>query len=145
MRIVVLALTVLLAFSSSAQTNPFLDPGFWKKNPSVEDIRKAIAEGHDPLAFNSNAFDGITLAINNNAPYETIVYLLNQPGASVHRITHDGRIYLHWAASRGQVELVNYLIKKGSKLDAEDSRGTVPIAFAANGGQSNPAVYNAFF
>ena len=145
MRIVLLALLTLLTVSALAQTNPFLDPGFWKKNPAVEDVKKAIGEGHDPLAFNSNAFDGITLAINNNAPYETIVFLLNHPGASVHRITHDGRIYLHWAANRGQVKLVKYLIEKGSNLDAEDSRGTLPVAFAANGGQSNPAVYDAFF
>lgn len=145
MRIVVTALLAFLAVSSSAQTNPFLDPGFWKKNPTVGEVKKAIGEGHDPLAFNSNAFDGITLAINNNAAFETIVYLLDQPGASVNRITHDGRIYLHWAANRGQVELVKYLIRKGANLDAEDSRGTLPVAFAANGGQSNPDVYNAFF
>lgn len=142
----ILILTLLFAAATvQAQKNVFLEQSFWKENPSVETVKAAIAQGNDPLAFNPSSFDGPTLAINNGAPNETVKYLLTIPGISVKRITHDSRIYLHWAASKGNVELVEYLLAQGSDVDHEDSHGYAPIAFAANGGQTNPALYEAFF
>lgn len=139
-----IALT-LATLATQAQKNVFLEQSFWKENPSVDAVKAAIAQGNDPLAFNPSSFDGTTLAINNGAPNETVKYMLTIPGITVKRLTHDSRIYLHWAASKGNVELVEYLLANGSSLDQEDSHGYVPIAFAANGGQSNPALYEAFF
>ncbi|MCR6718944.1 MAG: ankyrin repeat domain-containing protein [Chitinophagaceae bacterium] len=145
MRKLVAALFILGTLTAQAQKNVFLEQSFWKENPSVETVKAAIAQGNDPHAFNPSSFDGITLAINNGAPNETVKYLLELPGSSVNRVTHDSRIYLHWAGSKGNVELVEYLLAKGANLDHEDSRGTLPVAYAANGGQVNPALYEAFF
>lgn len=140
-----LAALVLISVSVKAQKNQLLDPNFWKQKPDVAAVKAAIDKNNDPLAYNPASYDAVTLAINNDAPNETVKYLVELPDMGVKRITHDSRIYLHWAASRGNVELVEYLLAKGSDYNAEDSHGSIPIAFAANAGQANTAIYEAFF
>lgn len=145
MKNLLLAALVLVSVSVKAQKNQLLDPNFWKQKPDVAAVKAAIEKNNDPLAYNPASFDAVTLAINNDAPNETVKYLIEMPGIGVKRITHDSRIYLHWAASKGNVELVEYLLAKGSDYNAEDSHGTIPITFAANAGQANTALYEAFF
>lgn len=136
---------MITSLSLKAQKNVFLEQSFWKENPDVAAVKAAIEKGNDPLAFNPASFDAATLAINNGAPDETVKYLVELPGAGVGRLTHDSRIYLHWAAYKGNVALVEYLLAKGSDVNHEDSHGYVPVAFAANAGQTAPALYEAFF
>lgn len=133
------------AWMSAQQKNSLLDQSFWKTAPDVAAVQAEIAKGNNPSAATSNAFDVATMAINNDAPLATIQFLLEQPGNEVSKLTHDSRIYLHWAANRGNVALVEYLIKKGSDINLEDSKGETPLTFAAIGAQSNTALYEAFF
>jgi len=132
-------------FVSAQQKNTLLEQSFWKTSPDIETVKAEIAKGNNPSEANANAFDVTTLAINNDAPVATIKFLIEQPGNSVTKLTHDNRIYLHWAAYRGNTELVEYLINKGSDVNFEDSHGTTPADFAASNGQSSPAMYDAFF
>ncbi|WP_431241246.1 ankyrin repeat domain-containing protein [Flavobacterium sp. P21] len=138
-----LALTTAL-FVSAQQKNTLLDASFWKTAPDVNTVKAEIAKGNNPAEANANAFDVTTLAINNDAPLESIKFLLDQPGNPVSKSTHDNRIYLHWATYRGNTQLVQYLISKGSDINLEDSHGTTPLVFAASNGQSDPALYEAF-
>ncbi len=132
-------------FVNAQQKNTLLEQSFWKTSPTVETVKAEIAKGNNPAEANINAFDVTTLAINNDASIAAIKFLIEQPGNSITKLTHDNRIYLHWAAYRGNTELVEYLIAKGSDVKFEDSHGTTPIDFAASNGQSNPALYDAFF
>ncbi|WP_264524273.1 ankyrin repeat domain-containing protein [Flavobacterium sp. N502536] len=132
-------------FVSAQQKNILLEQSFWKTAPDVNAVKAEIAKGNSPVAPNANAFDATVIAINNDAPIASIKFLLDQPGNTVTKLTHDNRIYLHWAAYRGNLELVNYLIAKGSDINLEDSHATTPIAFAASNGQTNTALYDAFF
>ncbi|WP_125721841.1 ankyrin repeat domain-containing protein [Flavobacterium ustbae] len=132
-------------FVSAQQKNTLLDAAYWKTSPSTENVKAEIAKGNNPAEANVNAFDVTTLAINNDAPVETIKFLIDQPGNSITKLTHDNRIYLHWAAYKGNTALVQYLIAKGSDVNFEDSHGTAPADFAASNGQSNPEMYEAFF
>lgn len=146
MKNISLVLSLVVSGLLSAQKgNTLLDQGFWKKNPDVAVVKAEIEKGNDASALNPSAFDPTVIAINNNASNEVIKFLLDQKGNDVNKITHDGRIYLHWAASKGNVELVDYLIKKGSNLNLEDSHDATPLVFAANGGQNNTALYDLFF
>lgn len=132
-------------FVNAQQKNLLLEQSFWKTAPDVTAIKAEIAKGNNPAEANVNAFDVTTLAINNDAPIESIKFLVEQPGNSITKLTHDNRIYLHWAAYRGNTELVQYLITKGSDVNFEDSHGTTPLAFAAVNGFLNSAVAEAFF
>lgn len=132
-------------FANAQQKNTLLEQSFWKTTPDVNTVKAEIAKGNSPSASTSNAFDVTVLAINNDAPAETIKFLLEQPGNEVSKPTHDNRIYLHWAAAKGNVEIIKYLIAKGSDINLEDSHGAFPITAAAGSGQSNTEIYEAFF
>ncbi|MET0464943.1 MAG: ankyrin repeat domain-containing protein [Chitinophagaceae bacterium] len=142
-------LLAILSFATitagAQQKNVFLDQAFWKTNPSVDAVKAEIAKGSNPAESNSNAFDGVVMAINSMAPNESIKFMLDQKGNEINKITHDSRTYIFWAANRGNVELVEYLLSKGARIDLEDSHGTSPMGFAAGGGQANPKLYEAFF
>ncbi|HEY6141885.1 MAG TPA: ankyrin repeat domain-containing protein [Flavobacterium sp.] len=132
-------------FVSAQQKNTLLEQSFWKTTPDVAAVQAEIAKGSNPSESNDRAFDAVTIAINNDAPNATIKFLLDQPGNPVTKSTHDNRRYLHWAANKGNVEIVNYLISKGSDINYEDSLGTSALVLAASSGQKNTAVYDAFF
>lgn len=136
---------VATLFVNAQQKNTLLEASYWKTSPDVTAVKAEIAKGNNPSESNANAFDVTVIAINNDAPLPSIKFLLDQPGNPLNKPTHDNRIYLHWAAYRGNTELVEYLIEKGSDINLEDSHGTTPLAFAAANGQANPKLYEAFF
>lgn len=125
-----------------AQQNVFLDQAFWKTNPTVAIVNEAVEKGNDPAQRNRGGFDPVVLAINNQAPNETVKHLLTFKGNEVDKNTHDSRIYLHWAAARGNVEIIEFLLNKGSNVHAADSHGNTPLNFAASGGQKNTVVFD---
>jgi ankyrin repeat protein len=132
-------------FVSAQQKNTLLEQSFWKTFPDVNAVKAEIAKGNSPSASNDRSFDAVVLAINNDAPAATIKFLLEQPGNEVSKSTHDNRIYLHWAASKGNLEIVEYLIAKGSDVNLEDSHSSFPVTAAASSGVSNTAIYEALF
>jgi len=145
MKKILLAALMTATLLVNAQQNILLDQNFWKTSPDLEALKAAIAKGSDPSQLNPVAFDPVVMAINNNASFESIKFLLDQPGNSVNKLTHDARIYLHWAALKGNIELTKYLITKGSDINLEDSHGTTPLVFASGSGQTNFDLYEAFF
>ena len=89
-------------------------------------------------------FDAVVYAINAQESTDVIKFLLDQKGVDVNKPTHDARTYLFWAANKGNVDVVEYLISKGAKVNMEDSHGMTPISFAASAGQPNTKLYDAF-
>ena len=144
MKKIIIAALLLSSYFGNAQ-NSLLNADFWKKSPDLSTVKTEISKGNSPSEANRGNHDVVSIAINNNAPLETILYLIEQEGNSVSKNTHDGRTYLHWAASRGNAELVNYLIEKGSDVNRTDDKGATPISFAASNGQTNTAVYDLLF
>lgn len=138
------AITLLFSLGAFAQQNTLLESTFWQGKPEVEAVKAEVAKGADPSQLNANAFDPVVLAINASAPNATIKYLIDQKGNDVAKLTHDGRIYLHWAAYKGNTEIMEYVIGKGSKLSTLDSHGATPLTFAAGAGITNPEVYDLF-
>lgn len=145
MKKIVTVIFTLFCFSAMAQqTNTLLDQSFWQDAPNVAAVKAEIAKGNNPLQSNFMSMDPVVLAINAQAPTATIKFLLDQPGMDPNKPTHDARTYLHWAANRGNDEVMEYLISKGAKVNVEDSHGTTPLTFAASSGQQNTKVYDIF-
>ncbi|RYF99824.1 MAG: ankyrin repeat domain-containing protein, partial [Chitinophagaceae bacterium] len=142
MKIIAIAILSFTSASTMAQKNIFLDQAYWKTGPTVEQVKAEIAKGNSPSELSGNSFDAVVTAINASAPNESIKFLLTQPGNDVNKLTHDGRTYIFWAASRGNVEVMEYLLGKGAKLDVIDSHGATVLNFAASGGQQNTKVYD---
>lgn len=140
-RIFITGCIALLSLVANAQrggnnsTNNLLNQNFWKNQPSVEAVKAEIQKGNNPLESNQMNMDPIVLAINSNAPAETIKFLMSQPGFDVNRPSHEGRTYLHWAVNKGDKEVVAALIEKGAKGNALDAHDVTPLGFASMGGQ----------
>ncbi len=145
MKKLVLAIAVLFSISANAQKNVLLEQSFWQNKPDVNAVKAEIEKGADPAEFNNNSFDPVVMAINASAPDETVKFLLAQKGNTVNKLTHDGRIYLHWAANKGNIPMVEYLLSKGSDVSLKDSHGTSPMNFAASAGQQDTKLYDLFF
>lgn len=142
MKKIILAILTIASLSAQAQKNTFFDQAFWKGNTDLASIKAEIAKGSNPSELNASSFDAVVYAINSNAPQESILFLLAQPGNDVNKITHDSRTYLIWAAQRGNVPVMEYLLKNGSKVDIQDSHGYTALTFAAAAGQQNTKVYD---
>lgn len=144
MKKLLIGLTTLISFAAQAQKNNLLDQSFWQSSPDVNAVKSEIEKGSNPSQFNAMSFDPVVMAINAQAPTATVEYLLSLPGNDVAKLTHDGRTYLHWAANRGNADVVEYLLKKGAKVNIQDSHGTTPLLFAASSGQQNIKIYDLF-
>ncbi len=127
---------------TAQQNNELLDRAFWRTSPGVEDLKIKIAEGNDPLAMTSAAFDPTVYALLEKAPFETIKYLIDLQGDAATKLTHDGRSYLMWAAYAGQKQATQYLIDLGSDITLVDDHGYAVIPFCATTGMDKQEVYD---
>ncbi|MEM6642826.1 MAG: ankyrin repeat domain-containing protein [Bacteroidota bacterium] len=121
--------------------NIFHDRKFWKEKPSIEEIKVKIAEGNSPTELTEYNFDAIGYAILEKNPVETIAFLLEQ-GNDVNKLTHDARTYIFWAAYKGDLNLMKFLVKKGAQTDIVDQHGYTLFMFAAVTGQENQEIYD---
>lgn len=125
-----------------AQENPLLTRAFWKTNPSVEEVKVAVANGADATAFDRNYFDPTCFAILENASMPVMEYLLSFEGNAINKISHDERTYLFWASYRANLPLMQYLFDNGARMDLKDDKGNTVLIFTAGRGISNTKVYD---
>ncbi len=136
---------LLIGFISpffAQDSNIFLKRDYWKSNPSITDIEKNIAEGHDVVALNRFGFDAVSYALIENVETKTVKYLLTKKGNDVNKLTHDGRTYIFWAAYKNNLELMDFLVRQGAKTDIIDDHGNTVLNFAAVTGQTNIKLYD---
>lgn len=136
---------LVLALQAQQSNNPLMSTDFWNEKTSVKDVQVAIANGADPAEVGPAFWDATSRAILAGAPLETVKFMVEQEGNGVFRKTHHSRSYLHWAASRGNVPLIKYLIQKGADINYKDSHGDYVIVSAATGAHKNPEVFDVFF
>lgn len=143
-KVLLFAMLFMSIIAVAQQENIFLDRSFWKSNPNLETVKQKITEGNDATALNKNAFDAVIYALLEKADDNVVKHLLSFKDNSVDKKTHDSRIYLHWAAYAGQIEVVKYLLNNGSSVTELDSHGYTPLTFAANAGQKDKVLYETF-
>lgn len=123
-------------------SNVFLDRTYWKDNPSIAQIDQKIAEGNAISELSPYAFDAVCWALIEKTDNTTIKYLLTKEGNDVNKKTHDGRTYIFWAAYRGNLDMMTYLLNKGARTDIIDSHGYSLLNFAAITGQLDTKLYD---
>ena len=136
---------LLLGFSSVSLgqiKNELTERSFWKSSPNLEQVQASVANGNDPSELGRYAFDPLSWALIERAPEDVLMYLLEQPGNDVNKLTHDGRTYIFWAAYRDNIPFMNTLISKGAKTDIIDSHGYSLLNFSAVTGQTNIDLYD---
>ncbi|WP_421810594.1 ankyrin repeat domain-containing protein [Flagellimonas sp.] len=141
-----LGMVAILAVSNTlaqqdGTDNPFMDRDYWASKPSIADINGKIAQGHSITEANRGGFDPTTFAIFGGNPVTTIAHLIDN-GNDVNKRTHDSRTYIFWAASRGDLDIMKYLVEKGAKLDVKDSHGYSLTQFTAATGQTDTKIYD---
>lgn len=141
-RYVTMVCALVVSTQMFSQDNIFLNRDFWTSKPTVETIDQKIKDGHDIAEANASNFDGVTQAILADAPFETITYAISKDGNDINKITHDNRTYIFWAAYRGNLKLMQFLIDQGAKTDITDNKGSTIVNFAAGSGQKNTEVYD---
>ena len=130
-----------ILFVNAQEENIFLKREFWKSKPSVSEIKQNIKKGNDPTEKDRFSFDAVSYAIIDNAPVESIKYLLTIEGNSVSKPTHGGITYLLWASYKGNQDIMRHLLSLGADSSFTTSRGTNMLLMAAVGGVENPEVY----
>jgi len=142
-KIVFIILLSLISIRSFAQeNNVFLERAFWKAQPSIGVIKEKIKEGHNATQLSPFGFDAVTGALLAQADNSIVKYLLSIDGNGVNKLTHDGRTYIFWAAYKGNLEIMQYLLDKGAKTDVIDDKGYSLLTFTAVTGQTDPVLYD---
>ena len=137
-----LFLSLFSIIQINAQENVFWNRAFWDAKPTIALIDAQIKAGNDIAAKNANSFDAVVYAILQQTDNSVIKYILSKKGNDVNKITHDGRTYIFWAAYKGNVDLVKFLIANGAKTNITDDKGNSIVNFAAGAGQQHTEIYD---
>ena len=121
--------------------NVFLNREFWATKPSIEIVKQKLAEGHDILEMGPGGWDGPLLSIMADCDYETIKFILSQPGIDVNVITHHSNNYVMWTTQKGNVPVMKLLFDMGSKTDIINSHGQSLLMHAPLSGKTDKEIY----
>ncbi|MDX5507880.1 MAG: ankyrin repeat domain-containing protein [Wolbachia endosymbiont of Hylaeus sinuatus] len=72
---------------------------------------------------------------------ETVKYLVDEKKANVDAKSSSSCTALHFAAERGYLDIVKYLVDKEANVDAQDNNGCTPLHIAAQNGHSDLVKY----
>ena len=142
MKCLLLLITIGITTISNAQEgNVFLNRDYWKSNPSIADVKQEIEKGNSVSELDRYDFDAVSWAILESVDNATIKEMILMEGNGAHKITHDGRSYVFWAAYKNNLDLMNFLISKGTDMRLIDAHGYSLANFCAVTGQLNTELY----
>lgn len=136
--------SLLYAFNLSAQDATIMSRDFWSANPDLAAVKKTIEKEKFSFKDVTAGEDPLNLAINNDASAEVINYLIDQPGVDLQRGIHEGRTYLHSAASKGNTVAIECLLKKGADMYYTDAHDQTALTYSAYVGKITLPVIEAF-
>jgi len=140
-KIFIIASLAFMSLTIQAQQK-IVSKEFWQSNPDLKGI-KAELNGFSFKDIQGSE-DPILLAMNSNASFEVVKFLIDQPEVNLQRTIHEGRILLHQAVHSGNIEVADYLLTKGSDMHFIDANGHTPLTFAAFAGKLTPEMVDVF-
>lgn len=144
MKKIFIAASLFFVLQASAQDAAIATREFWQNNPDAKTVKEELAKGFDFKNIQSVATDPVALAVSSDAPNDAIKLILDQPNIDFKRTIHEGRIYLHSAAYKGNAEITDYLINKGSDIYFLDANGHTALTYTAFNGHLTIPVLEAF-
>ena len=102
--------------------------------PAVTPLQAAAGVGYgEGFAANSHRFapTGMLAAVK---------YLVEELGADVNAVDHEGNTALHHAAARGDIEMILYLVSKGANVQGRRPRRPDDRRHGQRPGAAHPAV-----
>ncbi|XP_076242664.1 acyl-CoA-binding domain-containing protein 6 [Calliopsis andreniformis] len=67
--------------------------------------------------------------------------LLDKEPKLVSVMDTEGLLPIHWAADRGHISIIEYLIKTGANVNSQDGDGQTPLHYAASCGHLDVVIY----
>lgn len=124
-----------VAFVAAAVALAILAILRYRKSPTgaaelgdVERLGEFLAE--DPGLVKKRLARGATLL--HKAGSKEVAALLLSRGAELEAVDEDGSSPLHYAATRGEPDLVGYLVSRGARVNVFDEEGSTPLDYARN-------------
>ena len=117
-------LDALIGYNKFRQT-PEFGTFIKAKDKSVFTLSKIIDEG------------GKIYKAINCEDFKTIKEILEKEPGLINRLSKVGWAPMHWATYRGNIEILNYIIKKGGNVNIKSQRGYTPLSLAINATGSN--------
>lgn len=144
MKRIFIAASLFFALQVSAQDAALVTRGFWEAKPNVETVKAQLAKEKFNFQEVTTGDDPLSLAISNDADIAVIKFLAAQPDVDFKRGIHEGRTYLHAAASKGNAAAVDCLLKSGSDMNYSDAHDQTALTYAAFMGKVTLPVMEAF-
>lgn len=106
------------------------DPLHWDlmdaiENGTIDDIRRALDNGADPLCESSDGFTPLEKAARGSN--EDALIAMFESGVSVDWQDAQGRSLLHFAAEDAIEQSATFLLEHGATVDLADERGNTPL------------------
>ncbi|ELR23404.1 Ankyrin repeat and SPRY domain containing protein, partial [Acanthamoeba castellanii str. Neff] len=107
-------------------------PIFYAALHSVERVKRLLSLGARASVKDNLGYT--PFLITEQA--EVVKYLLDNDYASIHETNNAGQTALMFAATNGDIDLLEYLLSRGASLDEKDENERTIFMYAASGGHS---------
>lgn len=143
MKKILIAALLLVTLYGYGQQSELVSREFWQAKPDLALVKTQVSKGFDFKDVHGSS-DPVFLAISSDASSDVTKYLIDQPGVDLSHTTVEGRIYLHVAANKGNAEITDYLLAKGSDMNFLDANGHTALSFTGFQGALTPAMIDVF-
>ena len=126
-----LMLTVLIA-RVAEKLRRWIDRRFFREAYDAERILSDLSEQVRTIVETGPLLETVARRIAESLHIERVVFLVEEMGADVNARDANGYTALHHAASRGDVEMIRYLVEKGADVTVVSRKGET-TADMANG------------
>ena len=107
--------------------------------PSIDSIKLLIEFGADIKAITNDGLNILHIACLAGNIVD-VIYIVDKLGFDVNTTDNLGNSPLHWAVYSENKQCIEYLIKKGAKVNCEDKSGLTPMHMSLMNYHTKPVI-----